>query len=103
MTTSTLTDTLTGWQRRSLGIDGFSPTELAPAVALVTGGGRGIGRMLTRALAGTGASVGVVARSSTELDETVALVEAAGGTATTRRRRRHRRGCPDRRVRPAPP
>ena len=81
MTTPALNRTLTDRQRHRLGIEGFSPTELAPAVALVTGGGRGIGRMLAQALAGTGASVGVVARSGGELDETVALVEAAGGTA----------------------
>jgi NAD(P)-dependent dehydrogenase (short-subunit alcohol dehydrogenase family) len=67
--------------RHSLGLDGFSPTELSPAVALVTGGGRGIGRMFARALAGAGATVGVVARSGDELAETVASIEATGGTA----------------------
>jgi NAD(P)-dependent dehydrogenase (short-subunit alcohol dehydrogenase family) len=52
------------------------------AVALVTGGGRGIGRLVAQGLAAEGMAVGVLARSQDELDETVALIEAAGGTAT---------------------
>ena len=68
--------------RRALGIDTFSPSELAPSVAVITGGGRGIGRLLAQSLAGAGAAVGVLARSGAELAETVALIEAAGGVAT---------------------
>ncbi len=50
-------------------------------VALITGGGRGIGRLLAQALAGRGMAVGLVARSAGELAETVDLVARAGGTA----------------------
>jgi NAD(P)-dependent dehydrogenase (short-subunit alcohol dehydrogenase family) len=54
---------------------------LAGSVAVVTGGGRGIGRVLALALAGAGAAVGLIARSSDQLAESVELVEAAGGVA----------------------
>jgi NAD(P)-dependent dehydrogenase (short-subunit alcohol dehydrogenase family) len=55
--------------------------RVASQHALVTGGGRGIGRLLARALAGEGMAVGLVARSYDELSETVALIEASGGIA----------------------
>jgi NAD(P)-dependent dehydrogenase (short-subunit alcohol dehydrogenase family) len=54
---------------------------LSDTVALVTGGGRGLGRMVARALGAAGAAVGVVARSADELTETVELVRRAGGVA----------------------
>src|SRR4051794_34276040 len=54
---------------------------LAGSVALVTGGGRGVGRVLAVALAGAGAAVGLIARSADQLAETVRLIEAAGGVA----------------------
>ncbi|MBY8877874.1 SDR family NAD(P)-dependent oxidoreductase [Actinacidiphila acidipaludis] len=50
-------------------------------VALVTGGGSGIGRATARALAAAGARVAVAGRTSARLEETVALIAAAGGTA----------------------
>ena len=55
--------------------------ELAGSVALVTGGGRGIGQVLARALAGAGAAVGLIARTPDQLAESVQLIEAAGGVA----------------------
>lgn len=56
-------------------------TELAGSTALVTGGGRGLGREIALGLARAGAAVGVVSRTAGELDQTVALVRAQGGTA----------------------
>ena len=51
------------------------------AVAIVTGAGRGIGRATALALAQRDFQVGLIARSTAELDETRALVERAGGRA----------------------
>ena len=55
---------------------------LAGKVAVVIGGGRGIGRSVALALADAGAHVHVVARTSSQLAETVQLIEAGGGGAT---------------------
>ncbi len=54
------------------------------SVALVTGGGRGVGRVIARALPRAGYAVGVTSRTEGELDETVALIRAADGTAAAR-------------------
>jgi acyl-CoA synthetase (AMP-forming)/AMP-acid ligase II/NAD(P)-dependent dehydrogenase (short-subunit alcohol dehydrogenase family) len=54
-------------------------TELSGKVVLVSGGGRGLGRLLAQTLAGAGASVGLLARSRDELVATVAEIEQAGG------------------------
>jgi citronellol/citronellal dehydrogenase len=57
------------------------PDANAGRVALVTGGGTGIGRATALELAGTGAKVVVSGRRAEPLEETAALVEAAGGEA----------------------
>jgi acyl-CoA synthetase (AMP-forming)/AMP-acid ligase II/NAD(P)-dependent dehydrogenase (short-subunit alcohol dehydrogenase family) len=55
--------------------------DLTGTVVLVSGGGRGLGRLLAAELAQAGASVGLLARSAAQLSATVAEIEQAGGTA----------------------
>ena len=55
--------------------------SLRGRVAVVTGGARGIGRAMTRALAAAGAKVVVSGRNQEALDEACAEVVAAGGEA----------------------
>jgi NAD(P)-dependent dehydrogenase (short-subunit alcohol dehydrogenase family) len=55
--------------------------RLTHTVAVVTGGGRGIGREIALQQAREGAKVAVLARTSTEIEETVALIEGEGGRA----------------------
>jgi NAD(P)-dependent dehydrogenase (short-subunit alcohol dehydrogenase family) len=50
-------------------------------VALVTGGGRGIGRGIALRLAADGHAVAVASRSREQLDQVVRDIRAAGGTA----------------------
>ena len=57
------------------------PNELSGQVAIVTGGGRGIGRAIAQALAGAGAAVAVTARSQDELNQTATLINEQGGRA----------------------
>ncbi|MGH3655723.1 MAG: SDR family NAD(P)-dependent oxidoreductase [Micromonosporaceae bacterium] len=53
---------------------------LSGSVALVTGGGRGFGRVIARELASAGAAVAVTGRTREHLAEAVREIEAGGGT-----------------------
>lgn len=55
--------------------------DLSGQVALVTGGGSGIGRRIAVALAGAGASIVIAARRAERLEETRGEIEAGGGKA----------------------
>jgi NAD(P)-dependent dehydrogenase (short-subunit alcohol dehydrogenase family) len=50
-------------------------------VALVTGGGRGVGRVVAEALAAEGFAVCVVARTAAEVEETAEAISSSGGRA----------------------
>ena len=64
-----------------MGSDLANPLDLIGKAALVTGGGRGIGRVIALALARAGARVSLVARSCAEVDETAAAIRHGGGQA----------------------
>ncbi len=50
-------------------------------VAMVTGGGRGVGKDIALVMAEAGAKIAICARSQDQLDQTVREIEAAGGEA----------------------
>jgi len=55
--------------------------DLTGKTAIVTGAGRGIGKALAVGLAEAGAQVAVVSRTFSDLEQTVAEIEAIGGNA----------------------
>jgi NAD(P)-dependent dehydrogenase (short-subunit alcohol dehydrogenase family) len=50
-------------------------------IAIITGAGRGVGRGIATVFAEAGATIICSARTRTEIDETVGMIEAAGGKA----------------------
>lgn len=56
-------------------------TLLNGQVALVTGAGRGFGRVIAEALAAAGAAVALVARSADEVEQVAAAIRERGGRA----------------------
>ncbi len=57
-------------------------TDLGGRTAIVTGGGKGLGRAMAAGLAEAGAAVVVCGRTAADLDAAVAGIEGAGGRAS---------------------
>ena len=53
--------------------------RLKDEVAIITGGGRGIGRAISMAFSSEGAIVVIAARTLSRLDETVQKIKSGGG------------------------
>jgi NAD(P)-dependent dehydrogenase (short-subunit alcohol dehydrogenase family) len=56
-------------------------SELAGQVAVVTGGGRGIGRSIAATVSAAGMATAVLARTASEIEETARTIEQSGGRA----------------------
>ena len=63
-----------------LGTSMLAPDALAGRVAIVTGGGTGLGRAIAVELARAGAAIGIVSRDSAHRAHGVEAVESIGGT-----------------------
>jgi NAD(P)-dependent dehydrogenase (short-subunit alcohol dehydrogenase family) len=63
--------------------DACPDQPLSGGVAVVTGGSRGLGLLLSQALAQSGAAVGLMARSADELTAAARKISRAGGRAIT--------------------
>jgi NAD(P)-dependent dehydrogenase (short-subunit alcohol dehydrogenase family) len=74
-------DASTGVSTAAVALAAGAEPRLAGQVAFVTGASRGLGRLIARRFAGSGAAVAFVARSADALAEAVAEVTAEGGTA----------------------
>jgi 3-oxoacyl-[acyl-carrier protein] reductase len=61
----------------------MSDKQLDGQIALVTGGGRGIGRSIAVAYASEGAKLILVSRTQSQLDETAAIIESDSGEVTS--------------------
>jgi NAD(P)-dependent dehydrogenase (short-subunit alcohol dehydrogenase family) len=61
--------------------DSASLFDLGGRVAVVTGSGRGLGKVMAGGLAAAGAGVVICSRTASEAEETAAELTAAGGTA----------------------
>ncbi|HEY8745153.1 MAG TPA: SDR family oxidoreductase [Chloroflexota bacterium] len=56
-----------------------TPSNLIGQVAIVTGAGRGLGRVYAQALSRAGAALAITARTDDQLAETAAMIKGAGG------------------------